>query len=124
MQSTATFLAGKTEATGACFRTVLPTTTAEDYLASGIRAQLIQQKMGGVYPLGYCMDGHAKGQADERRVAALAAEFRAQQQSPATVTGQAYEARRMAIKLYGKGCDHEEGQFSRWPSTAAAMMRY
>jgi hypothetical protein len=48
--SAATFLAGKTEATGACFRNVLPTSTSEDYMASGIRAQLIAQKMpGGVY---------------------------------------------------------------------------
>jgi hypothetical protein len=122
--SCATYLAGNAEASGSCFRNVLASSAAEDYMGSGIRAQLIQKKMTGVYPLGYCMDGHAKDQAEDRRVAALGAEFRAQQQSPSTVTAQAYEARRSAIKLYGHGCNHEEQQFSTYPNVAAAMMRY
>jgi hypothetical protein len=103
---------------------VLASSQAEDYMGSGIRAQLIQKKMTGVYPLGYCMDGHAKGQAEDRRVAALASEFRAQQQSPSTVTAQAYEAKRMAVKLYAHGCNHEEEQFTTYPNVAAAMLRY
>lgn len=112
------------EATGACFRTVLPSSTEEDYMASGVRAQIVQSKVNGVYPLGYCMDGHAKGQAEERRVAALAAEFRAQQQSPSVVTGSAYNARKMAVKLHAHDCSHEESQFSMYPSVSAAMLRY
>jgi hypothetical protein len=74
--------------------------------------------------LGFCEDGHAKGQADDRRVAALAAEFRAQQASPSTVTKQAYAARQMADKLYSHSCHHESTQFNEMPAVAAAMMRY
>lgn len=123
--SCATFLQGNAEAEGACFRNVLPTSTAEDYMASGIRAQIIAAKMpGGVYPLGYCMDGYKKGDADDRRVAAGAAEFRATQASAVSTTHSAYEARRMAIKLYGHGCNHEEEQFSAMPAVSAAMIRY
>jgi hypothetical protein len=123
--SCATFLQGNAEASGACFRSVLPQDTAEDYMASGIRAQTIAAKMpGGVYPLGYCMDGYKKGDAEERRCAALASEYRAQQASAFTTTHSAYEARRMAIKLYGHGCGHEEGQFSAMPAVSAAMIRY
>lgn len=122
--SCATYLQGKMEATGACFRTVLPSSTEEDYMASGVRAQLIQKKMNGVFPLGYCMDGHAKGQAEDRRVAVLASEYRAQQQSPSTVTSNAYNARKMALKLHAHNCSHEESQFSSYPSVSAAMLRY
>lgn len=123
--SCATFLQGNAEADGACFRNVLPSTTAEDYMASGIRAQIVASHMpGGVYPLGYCMDGYSKGDADDRRVAALAAEFRATQASASSSTHSAYAARQMAIKLYGHGCNHEEEQFSAMPAAAAAMIRY
>jgi hypothetical protein len=123
--SCATFLQGNAEAEGACFRSVLPLTTAEDYMASGIRAQIIAGKMpGGVYPLGYCMDGYRKGDADDRRVAALASEFRSQQASAATSTHSAYAAKKMAVKLYGHGCNHEEEQFTAMPAVAAAMIRY
>lgn len=123
--SCATFLQGNAEAEGACFRNVLPQNTGEDYMASGIRAQIIAAKMpGGVYPLGYCMDGYRKGDADERRVAAGASEFRATQASAFSTTHSSYEARRMAIKLYGHGCNHEEEQFSAMPAVSAAMVRY
>lgn len=124
--SCAVFLQGNAEAEGACFRSVLPTSTAEDYCASGIRAQIIAQKMpGGVYPIStYCADGYKKGDPEDRRVAALSAEFRAQSASAFTVTHSAYAAKHMATKLYAHGCGHEETQFNQWPAVAAAMVRY
>lgn len=124
--SCAVFLQGNAEAEGACFRNVLPTSTAEDYCASGVRAQIIAAKMpGGVYPIStYCADGYKKGDAEERRVAALAAEYRAQSASAYEVTHSSYAAKRMATKLYAHGCGHEDEQFNQWPAVAAAMIRY
>lgn len=56
--SAATFMAGKSEATGACYRSVLPSSTAEDYMSSGIRMQLkAKGNPYGVYTIGGCVCG-------------------------------------------------------------------
>nr|P83592.1 RecName: Full=R-phycoerythrin gamma chain, chloroplastic; Flags: Precursor [Corallina officinalis]AAO50083.1 R-phycoerythrin gamma subunit [Corallina officinalis] len=123
--SAATFLAGKHESLGTCFRVVTPSNIAEDYIASGVRMQLVAKSNStGVYGVGSCMEGFAKGDAEARRVAALAAEYRALQQSPAAVTGRQYESSRMAVKLYAQNCSHEQEQLYKWPATAAAFCRY
>lgn len=123
--SCATFLAGKHEALGTCFRTVTPNSLAEDFISSGVRMQLVAKKnWKGEFGVGTCMEGFAKGEAENRRVAALASEFRALQQSPAVVTGQQYESSRMAVKLYATDCSHEQEQLYKWPATAAAFCRY
>nr|5Y6P_34 Chain 34, LR_gamma4 [Griffithsia pacifica]5Y6P_A2 Chain A2, LR_gamma4 [Griffithsia pacifica]5Y6P_U8 Chain U8, LR_gamma4 [Griffithsia pacifica]5Y6P_Y5 Chain Y5, LR_gamma4 [Griffithsia pacifica]5Y6P_Z9 Chain Z9, LR_gamma4 [Griffithsia pacifica]5Y6P_a3 Chain a3, LR_gamma4 [Griffithsia pacifica]5Y6P_aY Chain aY, LR_gamma4 [Griffithsia pacifica]5Y6P_b8 Chain b8, LR_gamma4 [Griffithsia pacifica]5Y6P_b9 Chain b9, LR_gamma4 [Griffithsia pacifica]5Y6P_bY Chain bY, LR_gamma4 [Griffithsia pacifica len=123
--SCATFLAGKMEAMGTCYRTVRPSSKAEDYMAGSVRMQVYQKgNASGVYPVGGCEDGHAKGDADLRRVIALASEYRAAQQGAAAVTGAQYASSKMAIQLYGHSCNHEEGQFCDYPAVAAAMCRY
>eukprot|EP00737_Agarophyton_chilense_P000803 gb/GEZJ01000892.1/.p1 GENE.gb/GEZJ01000892.1/~~gb/GEZJ01000892.1/.p1 ORF type:complete len:319 (-),score=39.75 gb/GEZJ01000892.1/:312-1268(-) len=122
--SAATYLAGRAEAMGTCYRVVTPTSIAEDYMAAGVRAQITAKAHpSGVYRVGVCEDGYAKGDAENLRVAALAAEFRAGQQSPSTVTGQQYESARTARKLYASTCHHEETQIFAYPAVAAAMCR-
>lgn len=74
---------------------------------------------GGVYAP-KCTDGNAAGLADFKRVQALSARFRANQQ-PAGVKAQAkYDARAFAISNF-RTCHYEEEVFHRFPSVAAAM---
>lgn len=123
--SAATFMAGKAEATGTCYRLVTPSSVVEDYCASGVRMQLkAKANASGVYAIGYCAEGFAKGDAEDLRVAALSAEYRTLQQSPNTVTAQKYESSRTAVKLYAQGCSHEQEQLFKWPAVAAAFCRY
>ncbi|PXF46179.1 R-phycoerythrin gamma chain, chloroplastic [Gracilariopsis chorda] len=122
--STATYLAGRSEALGTCYRLVTPTTVAEDYMADSVRSQITQKAHPtGVYRVGVCEDGYAKGDAENRRVAALASEFRTSQQSASAITGQQYESARTARKLYASSCHHEETQIYQYPAVAAAMCR-
>lgn len=123
--SAATFMAGKAEATGTCYRLVTPNSIAEDYCASGVRMQLkAKANKSGVYALGYCAEGTSSGEAEMLRVASLAAEYRTLQQSPSTTTRQQYESSRTAVKLYAQGCGHEQEQLYKWPAVAAAFCRY
>lgn len=123
--SAATFLAGKMEALGTCYRTVRPTTKAEDYMAGSVRAQMYTKaNPTGVYSVGGCEDGHAKGDAEMRRIVALASEYRAAQASASTVTGQQYESARMATQLFTHNCHHEETQVFDYPAVAAALCKY
>lgn len=123
--SCATYLAGRMEALGTCYRNVTPTSIPEDYMADGVRAQLTQKAHPtGVYRVGVCEEGFAKGDAEARRVTALAAEYRASQQSAATVTGQQYESARTARQLFASTCHHEETQIYKYPAVAAAMCRH
>lgn len=123
--SCATFMAGRSEALGTCYRNVTPGSLAENYMADGVRAQLTQMAHpSGVYRVGVCEDGHAKGDAENRRVAALASEYRSYQQSAAAITGEQYESARTALKLYAHNCHHEEVQLFEYPAVAAAMCRH
>lgn len=123
--SCATFLAGKTESLGACSRTVLPTSVVEDYFVGSVRAQMFAKaNPSGVYKVGQCMDGYAKGDGEMRRVIALASEFRANQQSAGTVTGQQYAATALARQLFTKDCNTEDEQISEYPAVAAALCKY
>lgn len=123
--SCATYLACRAEAAGTCFRTVTPSSLAENYMASSVKSQLTQiAHPTGIYRVGVCEDGHASGDAEERRIASLASEFRAYQQSAAAVTGQQYESARTALKLYAHNCHHEEQQIYSYPAVAAAMCRH
>lgn len=121
----ATYMATGMEAKGACYRTVRPSSIAEDYMVGSVRAQ-IYKKMNpsGVYGVGACEDGHAKGDADLRRVIALASEYRAAQQSASAVTGSQYESAKVARQLFAHDCHHEETQIYDYPAVAAAMCRY
>lgn len=123
--SCATYLSGKMEAMGTCYRTVRPSTKEEDYMAGSVRSQLYQKiNSSGVYTVGVCEDGYAKGDAETRRVTALASEFRAAQQSASTVTRQQYDSANMARQLFTHDCHHEETQVSDYPAVAAALCKY
>lgn len=123
--SCATYLSGKMESMGTCYRTVRPTTKEEDYMSGSVRSQLYQKiNPSGVYAVGICEDGYSKGEAETRRVIALASEYRAAQQSPSTVTRQQYDSAKMARQLFTHECHHEEVQVSDYPAVAAALCKY
>lgn len=123
--SCATYLAGRSEAMGTCYRLVTPSTTAEDYMADGVRAQLIQKAHPyGVYRVGVCEDGYAKNDAETLRVISLGTEYRVNQQSASAVTAYQFASRKTAIEMYAHSCHHEEGQICEYPAVAAAMCRY
>lgn len=123
--SAATYVASKMEALGACYRLVRPATKEEDYMAGSVRMQLYQKMFPyGVYGVGTCEEGFAKGDAETRRVIALASEYRASQQSAGTVTAQQYNSASIARQLFTHECNHEETQVSEYPAVAAALCRY
>lgn len=123
--SCSTYLAGKMEALGACYRTVRPTSKEEDYMAGSVRSQLYaKMNPSGVFGVGYCEDGFSRGDAELRRVIALASEYRAAQQPAGTVTSQQYASASMARQLFVHDCDHEETLVDTYPAVAAAMCRY
>lgn len=123
--SCATFLATKMESLGTCYRTVRASSVQEDYMAGSVRAQQMQKQHAmGVFRAGACDDGHAKGDAETRRVVALASEYRAIQQSAFTVTAQMYASSKMAIQLFTHDCSHEESQVCEYPAVAAALCKY
>lgn len=123
--SCATFLAGKMEALGACYRTVRPTSKEEDFMAESVRSQIYtSMNPKGVYGVGACEDGYSPGDADLRRVIALASEYRAAQQTPSTVTGQQYSSCNVARQLFVHECSYEETLVNQFPAVAAAMCRY
>ena len=122
--ATRAYIASRNEAMGTCTRYVQPQSIAENYMTNSVMNQVRMAAVPyGEYTNGNCMEGYAKGQAEERRVAVLASEYRAAQQSPSAVTRQNYAAPQAAVKYYGHECSHEEKQYFEFPSTAAAMQR-
>lgn len=123
--SARTYIAGKMEALGTCYRNVRPTTKEEDYMAGSVKAQLYMKKFPfGTYGVGTCEDGFTQGDAENRRVVALSSEYRMAQSSAATVTGQMYASALMARQLFTHDCNHEEVQCSDYPAVAAALCGY
>lgn len=123
--SASAYFMGKMEALGSCARNVRPSTKEEDYMAGSVQAQLYKKKFPfGTYGVGQCEDGFAKGDADQRRVIALASEYRNTQASAGTITGQMYNSAKMARQLFTHNCHHEETQVSDYPAVAAALCGY
>jgi len=123
--SASVYLAGRNEASGTCIRYATPSSAAEEYMARSVADQKRRPSAaGGVFRVSpYCTDGHAKGQAEQRRVAALAGEFRAVQQGPSATSAAAYKAATEALTVYGHGdCNAEEVIYRNYPATAMAMV--
>lgn len=123
--SASVYLAGRNEANGTCIRYATPSSAAEEYMARSIMDQKRRPSAaGGVFRVSqYCTDGHSKYQAEQRRVAALAGEFRAVQQGPSATTAAAYKAPTEALTTYGHGdCNAEEVIYRNYPATAMAMV--
>ena len=94
-------------------------------MAGSVKMQLYQKMFPtGVYGVGTCEEGFARGDAETRRVIALASEYRATQQSPSTITSQQYSSSSVARQLFTHECHHEETQISEYPAVAAALCRY
>lgn len=120
--SAATYLAGRTEALGTCTRLVPPSSVAEDYMSQCVRSQMIaKNNPRGVYGIGFCEEGFAKGDAEARRVATLTGEFRAHQQSASALTAAQYNSAQTARQLFASTCHHEETQIYQYPTVAAAL---
>lgn len=116
--------ATRNEALGTCTRYVQPQSVAEEYMKNSVMNQVRQAQCPyGEYAVGACNEGFVKGQAEERRSACLAAEYRAAQQDAAATTRQRYDAPKAAVMYYGHECSHEEQQYYGMPAVAAAMMR-
>lgn len=123
--SASVYLAGRNEANGTCIRYATPSSAAEEYMARSIMDQKRRPSAaGGVFRVSqYCTDGHSKYQAEQRRVAALAGEFRAVQQGPSATTNAAFKAPTEALTTYGHGdCNAEEVIYRNYPATAMAMV--
>lgn len=122
--STRVYTMAKNEAMGTCTRYVNPQSIAENYMMNSVMNQVRMKGCPyGEYTGGDCTEGFVKGQAEERRVAVLAAEYRAAQMSAAETTRSVYNAPKAAVMYYGHECSHEEKQFYDMPAVAAAMMR-
>lgn len=75
--------------------------------------------VGGVYGTG-CMDGRVSGEAENKRVAALATEFRAGTMGDGAQAQMRYNASLEAV-FSGRGCDYEEREFLQYPKMAGAV---
>lgn len=118
------YVSARNEAMGTCTRYVAPQSIAENYMTNSVMNQVRMASCPyGEYLMGNCTEGYVKGQAEERRVAVLASEYRAGQQSASEATRLQYKAPQAAVQNYGHECSHEEKQFYEMPAVAAAMMR-
>lgn len=117
----AAMVMGQAEATRSCVRYGMPSSTAETYMAASVDRQMKARAVAtGVYSPA-CTDGGVSGEAETKRVAALATRFRAGH-LPATARAQAaYDAAAYARLHFGHGCGYEEAAFERYPAVAAAM---
>ncbi|OSX69378.1 hypothetical protein BU14_1573s0002 [Porphyra umbilicalis] len=123
--SAAVYLAGRNEAMGTCIRYATPSSEAEDYMCRVVLdIKRRPSSAGGVYrPSVFCTDGHAKGQAEQRRVATLAGEYRAAQQSASATSAASFKAPMEALTVYGHGdCNAEEEIYRNYPAVAMAMV--
>eukprot|EP00183_Erythrolobus_madagascarensis_P006083 CAMPEP_0185845180 /NCGR_PEP_ID=MMETSP1354-20130828/1209_1 /TAXON_ID=708628 /ORGANISM="Erythrolobus madagascarensis, Strain CCMP3276" /LENGTH=340 /DNA_ID=CAMNT_0028545075 /DNA_START=182 /DNA_END=1204 /DNA_ORIENTATION=+ len=119
----ATFVMGMSEKMRACDRYMQA--GAEDaagaYVQGTVQRSMKQRACpGGVYSTS-CADGTVKGAAEDARVAALAAAYRARQMGDLAKTGATFAARKQARDWFTNGCDYEEGLVNLFPAAAAAM---
>ena len=112
---------GQAEATKSCVRYGTPGSPAEAYMAASVDRQMKERAVAsGVYSPA-CTDGGVSGEAEAKRVAALATRFRAGHQSPLAKAQAKYDAAAYARLHFGHGCSYEEAVFERYPAVAAAM---
>ncbi|KAA8495886.1 R-phycoerythrin gamma chain, chloroplastic [Porphyridium purpureum] len=117
----AAYMMGKTEAMRTCSRYVVPDSLEEEYMAASVDRQMKERACpGGVYASS-CVEGNAKGQAEQARVAALATAFRSAQKSASKTTAERYSSAAYGRDHFAHGCSYEESVFNTYPATAAAM---
>lgn len=120
-RTAAAMLLGTAEATRACVRYASAASPAEAYMAASVDAAMKARAVaGGVYAPS-CTDGSTGGEAEAKRVAAVAARFRSAHLPQTTRAAARYDAARAARVHYGHGCSYEEGLFDKYSAVAAAM---
>lgn len=112
---------GAAEAGRTCVRYGVPSSPAETYMVRAVDGAMKRRAVpGGVYEPS-CSDGGAKGEADVKRVQALAAKYRSAA-LPAGAAAQAkYDSAAYARQHFGHGCSYEDNLFGAYPAIAAAM---
>mmetsp|Transcript_3351 Transcript_3351/g.6297 ORF Transcript_3351/g.6297 Transcript_3351/m.6297 type:complete len:344 (-) Transcript_3351:634-1665(-) len=116
-----TYVMGKLEAMRTCSRYASPETVEESYMASCVDSQnKIRASSSGVYPSS-CVEGNAKGRAEQARVAALHTAYRNGWKSSAQRSRDRYAMSAYGRDIFAHGCDHEEAIFNAFPSVAASM---
>eukprot|EP00171_Calliarthron_tuberculosum_P013198 IDg13198t1 len=115
-----TYVLARAEAYGTCDRYATPESVEEAAMA---RYMDIQQKNkanpSGVYNSS-CNEGAARYQAEDLRIAALAAAFR-QGQKPASVLLQEKFNQRKHGYFMSNGCSYEEDLISKYPAIGACF---
>jgi len=95
--------------------------SADDYFAKSVVMQYKGMSCAsGVYSV-QCAEGSIGGAAEEKRIAALAAQFRERQMSPFQKASALFENRKRAIIAIDHDCDYEEKMMTTYPKLAAAF---
>jgi len=94
---------------------------ADAYMADCITKQYkALASSSGVYNV-QCAEGTLPGQADDRRILALAADFRRRARPVAARFGDYFETRKRAV-IAAHGCSYEEKLVSNYPTSAATYV--
>ncbi|PXF39950.1 R-phycoerythrin gamma chain, chloroplastic [Gracilariopsis chorda] len=109
------------EAKSTCTRYANGATAAEKYMAACVDKQSMSRLVPtGVYGV-TCNDGNTKQVAEYKRVQALAAKFRANQQPSLVKESIKFESAKYARDYFGHLCSYEESLFNSFPAVAASM---
>lgn len=115
------FVTGGSEARGNCVRYAVGASPAETYMAAAVDKQMKMRAVPrGVYDV-LCSDGNARNVAEYKRVAALAARFRAGQMPAAAKEQAKFSNAKYARDFYAHGCSYEETLFNKYPAVSASM---
>ncbi|KAA8496154.1 R-phycoerythrin gamma chain, chloroplastic [Porphyridium purpureum] len=113
-------LMASTEVTRACQRYAVPESIEEEFLAASVDKvnKMRGTTASGVYKSS-CVEGNAKGQAEQARVAALAVAFRSAQKSASQFAAERYAQSKYGRDLFSS-THFEEGYANTYPAMAAA----
>lgn len=117
--STASFVLGRAESTGACDKYGIPESVEEAAMMRFMHIQQQAKAVGGVIPTS-CVEGASKGAADDARVAQLASKYRNAQKP----TGQLLQEKFNQVKhglSFANGCNYEEGIVINYPSVGSCF---
>uniref|UniRef100_A0A7S0ZID6 R-phycoerythrin gamma chain, chloroplastic n=1 Tax=Timspurckia oligopyrenoides TaxID=708627 RepID=A0A7S0ZID6_9RHOD len=115
------YVLGSAEAMRTCQRYAVPETIAEEYMAAALdKVNKMRGAPNGVYSSS-CVEGNAKGQAEQARVAALATAYRSAMKSTSQFEAEKFASSKYARDMFAHGCNHEEKIFNKYPAVAAGM---
>ncbi|GAB0489808.1 hypothetical protein MMPV_001033 [Pyropia vietnamensis] len=112
---------GAAEAGRTCVRYGVPSSPAEAYMVRSVDAAMKRRAVStGVYEPS-CSDGGSSGEADYKRVQALAAKYRSAAVSAGAAAQSKYDSAAYARQHFGHACSYEDNLFGAYPAMAAAM---